>query len=126
MAWEPEIWSGEVRRVLYQRLVVQFGPYSEWKNKTSPGGGRDEEYNDFCGSFAQAVGAKSQEAVRHQIRFAMPETTRGTSWGRHAQTAILNKAAALEAGFIEDKHLPNLLAVGREKKEGRTRSRVSA
>jgi hypothetical protein len=52
--------------------------------------------------------------VQHQIRFAMPETTKGSAWGRHAQTAILNKAAALESGFIEDKHLPNLQAVGRK------------
>ena len=43
----------------------------------------------------------------------MPETERGSTWERHAQTAILNKAAALEAGFIKDKHLPDLLAVGR-------------
>ena len=27
------------------------------------------------------------------------------------QTAILNKAAALEAGFVGNKHLPDLLAV---------------
>jgi len=44
----------------------------------------------------------------------MPESERGSSWGRQAQTAILNKAAALEGGFIRDSQLPNLTAVGRE------------
>src|SRR4051812_34875805 len=113
MAWEPEIWSGEVRRVLYRRVVALFGPYSTWANKNSPGADRDADYEEFCGWFARAVGAKSAQAVQHQIRFAMPETQRGSSRGRQTQTAILNKPAALEAGFIEDKHLPDLVAVGR-------------
>ena len=113
MAWQPEIWTGDVRRVLYRRLVQRFGPYRQWKKKSSPGAEYDADFEDFCQAFARAVGAKSGKAVQHQIRSAMPETERGSSWGRQAQTAILNKAAALEAGFIEDKHLPDLLAVGR-------------
>ncbi len=47
----------------------------------------------------------------------MPESENGSTWDRQAQTAILNKAAALEAGFIEDSHLPDLLAVGRAAKD---------
>jgi len=31
--------------------------------------------------------------IQRQIRFAMPETPKGSTWERHAQ-AILNKAAA--------------------------------
>ena len=61
--------------------------------------------------------AAAPDAVKHQIRFALPETPSGSKWGRHAQTAILNKAAALAAGFIEDKHLPDLSAVGRSPKQ---------
>jgi hypothetical protein len=79
----------------------------------SPGGNHEEVFNAFCKAFADAVGAKSADAVKQQIRFAMPESEKGSSWDRQAQTAILNKAAALEAGFIRDKHLPNLRAVGR-------------
>jgi hypothetical protein len=60
------------------------------------------------------VGVKSGEAVKLQIRFAMPESASGSIWGDgHARSAILNKAAALEAGFIENRHLPNLRATGR-------------
>ena len=115
---QPEIWIGDIRRVLYKRLVQLFGPLAEWEKTNSPGRGLDDKFDEFCADFARAVGAKSGDAVKHQIRFAMPETQRGSTWDRHAQTAILNKAAALEAGFIEDKHLPDLLAVGREAKTG--------
>lgn len=113
MPWQPEIWTGDVRRVLYKRLVQQFGPLNDWEKRQLPGRGLDQRFKEFCSAFALAVGAKSGAAVQHQIRFAMPETAQGSTWGRHAQTAILNKAAALEAGFIDDGHLPDLLAVGR-------------
>jgi hypothetical protein len=108
-----EIWTGDARRVLYRRLVELFGPYEEWEKAASPGRGREEEFDEFCNVFAQTVGAKSGRAVQHQIMFALPETESGSVWHTQAQAAILNKAAALEAGFIRDKHLPNLLAVGR-------------
>ncbi len=113
MAHEPEIWTGDVRRVLYRRLVQLFGPYEDWQKSSSPGDQHEDAFNTFCAAFAEAVGAKSPDAVKHQIRFSMPESESGSTWGRQAQTAILNKAAALEAGFIRDKHLPDLLAVGR-------------
>jgi len=87
-----------------------FGPASTWENTGSPGRNLDVEFEDFCAAFARVVGAKSADAVKHQIRFAMPEAGSGSNWGRHAQTAILNKAHAMEAGFIEDKDLPNLAA----------------
>jgi hypothetical protein len=112
MAHEPAIWTGDARRLLYGRLVKLFGPYDQWKKTSSPGGGKDTEFDEFCDGFAKVVGANSGDAVKHQVRFALPETQSGSTWGGQKQNAILNKAAALEAGFIRDKHLPNLLAVG--------------
>jgi hypothetical protein len=117
MAHQPEIWTGDLRRVLYKRLVQQFDASDTWEKTSSPGRGRDNDFNQFCEVFAKAIGAKSGNAVKHQIRFAMPETEHGSNWGRHAQTAILNKAAALEMGFINDGQLPNLVAVGKGKRE---------
>ena len=114
MAWNPDIWTAAARRLLYSRVVALFGPYDEWKKKRSPGRGLDDDYDAFCEAFARVVGCKSADAVKHQIAFALPSTSNATTWTRHAQPAILNKAAALEAGFIGDKHLPDLLAVGRE------------
>jgi hypothetical protein len=111
---DRHIWTGDVRRVLYKQLVREFGALETWEKTNSPGKGRDKQFEKFCEQFAKVIGANSAKAVQHQIRFAMPETAKGSTWGRHAQTAILNKAAALEAGFIKDKHLPNLQAVGRQ------------
>jgi hypothetical protein len=113
MAHQPAIWTGGARRLLYRRLVKLFGPYDQWKKTASPGGGKDTKFDEFCDGFAKVVGANSGDAVKHQIRFALPETQSGSTWESQAQNAILNKAAALEAGFIKDKHLPNLRAVGR-------------
>jgi hypothetical protein len=107
------IWTMEARRFLYRRLVAKFGPLGEWEKSHSPGRGLDADFAAFCASFATVIGAQSGDAVQLQIRFAMPESERGSTWGRQAQTAILNKAAALDAGFIDDRHLPDLLAVGR-------------
>jgi hypothetical protein len=112
MAHQPNIWTGDVRRLLYTRLVQLYGPSDKWEKTSSPGHGLDADFEKFCKIFAQAVGAKSADAVKHQIRFAMPETEHGSTWNRQAQTAILNKAAALEAGFIRDGQLPHLVAVG--------------
>lgn len=113
----PKIWTGDVRRVLYRRLVQRFGPSEQWEKTSLPGRGLDNEFEKFCQAFATAVGADSASAVKHQIRFAMPETEKGSTWGRHSQTAILNKAAALEMGFISDGQLPDLVAVGRVQKK---------
>ena len=107
------IWSGEARRLLYRRLVEEFGPLDDWEKSNTPGRDLDAAFNDFCSAFAQVVGAASAEAVKHQIRFAMPESAEGSLWEQQVQTAIGNKAAALEEGFIGDKHLPHLYAVGK-------------
>jgi hypothetical protein len=110
------IWTDTARTLLYQRLLQRFGSYATWKNVSSPGAEFDDAFDEFCENFARVIGAKSGGAVKHQIRFALPETERGSTFGRHAQNAILNKAAALRAGFVEDKHLPDLLAVKRSPK----------
>ncbi len=114
MASDP-IWTGEVRRVLYSQLVKKFGPLDDWTGSSSPGRDLDREFDQFCDDFARAIGAETGKAVKHQIRFAMPKSPKGSTWEEgHARSAILNKAAALEASFIKNKHLPNLTAVGRE------------
>jgi DNA-binding transcriptional regulator YdaS (Cro superfamily) len=108
------IWTGAAYRLLYQELVDKFGPYCDWEKKGSPGRNLDAGFKAFCSNFARIVGAKSGGAVGHQIRFAMPETSNGTTWTAMGQsrTAILNKAAALEMGFIRQKDLPDLYATG--------------
>ena len=112
----PRIWTGTVRRAMYQTVVALFGPYDAWEKTHSPGRGLDDQFKTWCENFAKGVRAKSGKAVQHQIMFSLPETERGSTWGTgYAQNAILNKAAALEMGFIKDSHLPEMLAVGRER-----------
>jgi hypothetical protein len=106
--WNPDIWTGEVRRVLFQLLVKKFGPYSEWENTVYPGRGLDEEYKNFLTSFAQTVGAANWEAVRHQIYFAV-ETGQNNFRGSPLPT-VMCKAAAVEMGFISNADLPELVA----------------
>jgi hypothetical protein len=110
--WAPEIWTGEVRRLLFGLIVKKFGSYSEWEKTALPGRGLDDEFKEFCETFARTVGAKSGSAVQHQICFALPEPEngKGSRWREHAQVAIMCKAAALEMGFISSKHLPELRA----------------
>ena len=63
IAWEPDIWTMDVRRVVYKRLVQKFGPYDVWEKTSSPGRNLDAEFEKFCEEFARVVGAKSGKAV---------------------------------------------------------------
>ncbi len=114
MSRSSHIWTGEILRSLYAELKARFGPLDGWEKTNSPGAGRDAEYDRFCNDIARQVGAASGDAVKLQVRFAMPETANGSKWeDGHVRTAILNEAAALEEGFIGNKHLPESLhAVG--------------
>ena len=108
-----EIWTGEARRLLYARVVELFGTYAKWEKSASPGRGLDRAFEKFCKDFAKVVGANSGDAVQHQIRFALPETANGSYWEPSlAPNAILNKAAAIEVGFIRRGQISTLLAVG--------------
>ncbi len=107
------IWTPAARQFLFEQLTVQFGPLSKWEASNRPGRGKDQAYDKFCEHFAKVVGANSAEAVKLQVRFGMP-TIGESSWEEQAQTAILCLAASFEAGFIQDKDLPNLRAAGRK------------
>jgi len=78
-----------------------FSNSAQVKNGKTSSPGRDRGFEHFFEVFAKAVCAESASAVKQQIRFAMPETTQGSNWGRQAQTAILNKAAALEWDLLK-------------------------
>ena len=94
------IWTPMVRRLLYTELVKRFGPYNIWASVTAPADAM--EFNQFLSDFAKLVGAKSANAVLHQIEFAIQ---RKILHGGQAQNSILNKAAAFECGFITNHFL---------------------
>lgn len=106
---EENIWTSTARDLLFQQLVDRFGPYSEWALDHSPGRGLEDEFENFLIVFAELIGASSPLAVEMQIAFATPVTNRAEWRQGHVQAAILNIAAALNAGFISNKELPALL-----------------
>jgi hypothetical protein len=105
-------WTAAARQLLYEQLVSRFGPHGEWEARERPGRGHDESYEQFCNSFAQLIGAESARAVKHQISFAIPIQRGGIRrWKQgHARSAILNLAAAFEAGFVGANAFPALVA----------------
>jgi hypothetical protein len=108
---DPDIWTPVGRKHLYERLIVLFGAVTEWESPSAPAPGRgiNNSFDEFCESFARIVGAKSGDAVKVQIRFAIHVHTGGYWMNGQSQAAILNKAAALEAGFITSKHIAKLV-----------------
>lgn len=103
-------WTRAARDRLFKRVVQKFGPFDTWETSNSPASARQKEFDKFCADFAKTVGAKSGKAVKMQIRFGSPTTKRSEWKAGHVRNAILCLAAALEAGFIGNKHLPNLTA----------------
>jgi hypothetical protein len=105
-------WTYEARELLYSQLVARFGPHKDWETSARPGRGLNEEYDLFCENFAKTIRSKSGNAVKHQISFALPIPEGGTRyWAQgHARSAILNLAAAFQAGFVEAFAFPSLIA----------------
>src|SRR6185312_17332213 len=48
MAHQPHIWTGDIRRVLYTRLVQLFGSSDKWEKSGSPGRGLDSDSTNFA------------------------------------------------------------------------------
>ena len=106
-----KIWSAAVYALLYQELMLRFGPLWKWETQARPGHGLDKEFEAFCKSFAETVGAESAGAVEMQIAYArmttVPKPSAKAANGRSAMlNFILNKAAAYHVGFIRRIDVP--------------------
>jgi hypothetical protein len=110
------IWTRAARDLLYEALVARFGPYAMWDGVQYPSDARRDEFIRFCEEFAQLVGAKSGNAVSHQIQWGIGVQSNGEHhWcGGHARTAVLNMASAFEAGFITQSDFPSIVAQGKK------------
>lgn len=109
-------WTKEIRILLYQGLVNNFGPYHTWEIAPYPKN-RKEDYNKFLEDFSTVVSILSgnettPSAVQSQINWAL---TAQEKVERQSDLFILNMAAAYETGFIRSKDLPILLLVERKK-----------
>jgi hypothetical protein len=102
-------WTQEMRRNLYARLVKDFGPYNVWGAKIEPKDKKDE----FAKVLAELAIQFSKEAghfilasvVQAQINWATTSQMEMKDPSR-ISNFILNKAAALDAGFISASELP--------------------
>jgi hypothetical protein len=57
MAWQPNIWTGDVRRVLYKRLLADSPRMITWTKTSSPGGERDASFDEYCKMFQSQYSA---------------------------------------------------------------------
>jgi len=103
-------WTQELRKVLYARLVMEFGSYDTWGNSRSPSDVTrykkvTEELAEY---FTNLTGDSfAATAVRQQVDWAC--TKQDGIKASHARTFILNKAAAVEMGFLKSSDLPKYL-----------------
>jgi len=102
-------WTQEMRRKLYSRLVKDFGPYNVWGAKIEP---KDKKVH-FYKVIAELAMQFSKEAghfiiasaVHAQINWATTSQKEMKDQSR-IRNFVLNKAAALDAGFISASELP--------------------
>ncbi len=108
---EPK-WTHELRRIMFERLVREFGSYDTWGKSEYPSGRKKRyaEVLDELRNCFECLTGKSfaTDAIEQQIAFGFTkqQSRLGSS---HARSFILNKAAALEAGFIKTRQLQSLL-----------------
>jgi len=102
-------WTQEMRRSLYSRLVKDFGPYNVWAAKIEPKDKRDEFYKvlaELTMQFSKEAGHLIlADVVQTQINWATSSQKEMKDQSR-IRNFILNKAAALDAGFISASELP--------------------
>lgn len=101
-------WTHDLRVRLYSRLLSEFGPHSEWGTFAYPQGKRgrfEEVLRELADEFSRVSG-KSFEwtALEQQMKWAITRQGRVKNAG-FAYQYILNKSAALEAGFLTSSEL---------------------
>jgi hypothetical protein len=108
-------WTHELRKIVFARLTMEFGPHSNWGGKDAryPQGNKDrfEAVKEELARYLSTLTGKSFVAtsLEKQIDWACTAQNRVQDSG-HARQFILNKAAALEAGFLQQSDLPSYIS----------------
>jgi hypothetical protein len=108
------VWTYEMRKMLYASLLAEFGPHHTWHGSRYP----TDRRTDFQGVLRKLAAAFSivsgkeitPEAVEQQVDWGITVQKEMKSQG-HVRNFILNKAAALEVGFVTTSDLPNFMTV---------------
>ena len=101
-------WSQDKRRKMYREIVRAIGPHLCWDETIRPLAKR-KEYDQLLQRLAREFGGE-RSALQAQINWAttsqMPVMDRS-----RVRNFILNKAAALEMGFISSSELPSHMTI---------------
>jgi len=106
-------WTQELRKIMYARLVMEFGSYDTWGNSRSPSDTARFKVvlRELATYFSDLTGESFEPtAVDQQVNWAC--TKQSDVKAGHARTFILNKAAALEMGFLKSADLTKHLLAG--------------
>jgi hypothetical protein len=105
-------WTHELRILVYRRLTQEFGPYRTWGMADYPRNNKanyELSLKDIARFISQLTGQPfAWTAIQQQIRWGYSKQA-GITNPNHARNYILNKAAAIEAGFICSKDLPSMI-----------------
>jgi hypothetical protein len=105
-------WSVQRRELLYKRVLNAFGPYSVWPPGPRGGDphrpiGREAEFEQLLRDLAVEFGGEAEqwEAVWQQFKWGV--TRQGPVVHPNMfRTMVLNKAAALQVGFLTGRDMP--------------------
>src|SRR5690348_566041 len=118
MAGRPIKWTQELRKVLYARIVMEFGQYNSWDAKRYPADRRDRfnaVLQELATYFSQLTDDEFEPtAVGQQADWACTSQREVTNAG-YACQLIMNKAAALEMGFLTGTDLSSFLSIQAER-----------
>lgn len=105
-----------MRRLLYACLLSEFGPHRDWSGSRYPRDRRTEFHallTKLAGVFSTLTGKTiTRDAVEQQVDWGITVQKEIKSNG-HARAFIMNKAAALDVGFITTADLPAFMSVGK-------------
>jgi hypothetical protein len=109
-----QIWTQDMRKVMDARLHMEFGPHRSWSGARSPTDNRgrfEAVLREPARYFSELVGEEiTPDAVKNQIDWGIT-VQKEMKDQSHARNYILNKAAALEVGFISSSDLPAYMSV---------------
>ncbi len=109
-------WTQDLRTIMFARIVMEFGPYDQWGMTDYPQGKKaryEAVLQELADYFSLVTGRVFEAtAVRQQINFGRTRQE-GVFDQARARSFILNKAAALQTGFIHSRELPELLTAPR-------------
>lgn len=101
-------WTHDLRVRLYSRLLREFGPYASWGKVAFPEGRKgelEEVLRQLAVEFADETGKRFEwTALEQQMRWGITRQGKVKNSG-FAYQYILNKAAAIESGFLSSSDL---------------------